>query len=542
MRVKTSIRHINKEEKNVNNRLKWEDGVRYYAKIITYIYLFFVIALMPFYAPQGYVDIGINKYNFFRMVGIVCFGLLVPAVLILLFTDFYMLRKNKSRKLKISATDIVMLLYGGTVIVSFACTEWKEEALWGTDGWYMGAVSQLMFVMIYFVISRFVEKEKIWYIIFMAVSFFVFLLGLLNRFSVYPLEMDGANPIFISTLGNINWFCSYWMVVFPVGLVFYWLGDGKTILKKTGLILYIIVGFMTGIVQGSSSGFLALGAMIFVLFCLSFKEGGKLLRWLELLLMLMVSTLFTGVLKNCFPESLNYDNAIAGKLADFSVNIPMLAAVVVCYAVLHYLIAYKGLRVKKLIVLRNATVGIFAFIIIVIAGLAIYYSVVPEAAQKSQLAQAFVIDSDWGNSRGTTWTAGVMAIATMTPWKKLVGVGPDCFCNYVYSEQGIANLLYNVFGDARLTNAHNEWLTILVNLGLCGFLSYVTIFISAIIRQVKGSKSNELVIVSAVCIISYMTHNMVSFQQVICTPIVFIMLGMGEKSLRRQKVKKIEKN
>lgn len=540
MKVKTKTRHINKEKESIESCEKIKNNLKVCITILVYIYLFLIIAVMPFYAPQGYVDIGMNKYYFFRMTGLVCFGLIAVAAILLLSINIFMYMKyKKSMDLKLSVTDIAMLLYGGAVILSFLCTEWKEEAFWGTDGWYMGAVSQLMFIIIYFAVSRFAENEKMWYVLFMAVSFFVFLLGFLNRFSVYPFQMDGANPVFISTLGNINWFCSYWMVIFPVGMVFYWNGVADTILKKSVLILYLIVGFMTGIVQGSSSAFLALGTMIFVLFCLSFRDGRKLLRWLELMFIFAVSTLLIGILKNCFPESLNYDNTIAGKLTDFTVSIAILAVVAICYAVMHYWIVQKELEVKKLKVLRNVVVGIFTFIVIMAAALIIYYSVKPETAANSQMAQAFVIDDDWGNGRGATWEAGVNAVITMPIWEKLVGVGPDCFSNYVYSEPGISNMLYNVFGDARLTNSHNEWLTIFVNLGLFGALTYAAAFISAIIRQVKGYKTSEIVLVSALCIISYTMHNMVSFQQVICTPIVFIMLGMGEKSLRRQKIKNL---
>ena len=106
----------------------------------------------------------------------------------------------------------------------------------------------------------------------------------------------------------------------------------------------------------------------------------------------------------------------------------------------------------------------------------------------------------------------------------------------------VAYIFYNVFGDARLTNAHNEWLTVLVNVGICGFLTYVTVFVTAVYRQLKADKSRETALVSAVCVIAYTIHNMVSFQQVIGTPIVFILMGMGEGILCRNMEEIQEKN
>lgn len=510
--------------------------MRIYAKIVTYVYLALVVIILPFFAPQGYENIGDYKYYLFRGTGVVCFGLLVPVML------FYLVKAYRQRKpLQLSVTDKAMLLYAVAVVAAFLCSEWKDEALWGTEGWYMGAVTQLMFVAAYFAVSRFAEKEKMWYVIFLVVSFCVFLLGLLNRFSVYPFRMEGANPGFISTLGNINWFCSYWVVVFPVGLVLYWLGTGETIWKKAALIIYIIVGFMTGIVQGSSSGFLALGIMFLALFCLSFRENEKLLRWMELLFFFVISALLISVMKSWFPDSLNYHDAIAEKLTEYSGIVPALSVLVVCYAIVHYRMNRKGLKVKNLMFLRNTVIGIVLVAALALGILIIFYTKNPEAAN-SQTAQAFVVDSDWGNSRGTTWAAGITAFHTMSFREKLTGIGPDCFSKYVYGEWDIAVMLYNVFGDARLTNAHNEWLTVLVNVGICGFLTYVTVFVTAVYRQLKADKSRETALVSAVCVIAYTIHNMVSFQQVIGTPIVFILMGMGEGILCRNMEEIQEKN
>ena len=65
-------------------------------------------------------------------------------------------------------------------------------------------------------------------------------------------------------------------------------------------------------------------------------------------------------------------------------------------------------------------------------------------------------------------------------------------------------------------------------------MTYITVFVSAVLRQLKAGKNKEIVLVSTVCIISYTLHNMVSFQQIICTPVVFILLGMGERMVSKK--------
>ncbi|MDE6606928.1 MAG: O-antigen ligase family protein [Lachnospiraceae bacterium] len=510
---------------------KLKKAANNYIKIVLGAYLVLMIVIFPFYAPQGYVEIGVSKYNFFKMSGILSLIAALPAVVILVISGMETCIRNKKTG-RLSVTDKAMLLYGAAVLFSFICTKWKKDAVWGAEGWYMGLFSQLMFAVVYFAVSRFAENIKIWYRVLLAVSFAVFGLGILNRFSVYPVEMEGSVPGFISTLGNINWFCSYWMVVFPIGLVLYWIGEETTGWGKAALIIYILLGFMTGLTQGSSSGFLALAAVLITMLLLSFSENEKLLRWLELVLMFSVGILLLSVIQNIFPEALNYENAIEKWLTKYMVAFCIFVSAVIFYTVLRYWLREKGGSVKALRLVQKGIIAVLLLLALTVILLVVYYNFWGKEAGNPKMAAAFTIDEDWGNARGTTWRTGVDAFASMPMLHKLVGIGPDCFYLYAYSNGDIALRLYNVFGEARLTNAHNEWLTILVNMGLLGLLSYAAVFGSAIYRQISGGRKNALLLVSSVCIISYTVHNMVSFQQVICTPVVFFLIGCGENLIR----------
>lgn len=97
----------------------------------------------------------------------------------------------------------------------------------------------------------------------------------------------------------------------------------------------------------------------------------------------------------------------------------------------------------------------------------------------------------------------------------------------------MAEGLYAVFGNSRLENAHNELLTMLVNTGVCGALSYAAVFLAAMYCQFRAGRQKGLLLIPAVCIFSYCIHNMVSFQQVVSTPVVFMLIGFGERELRK---------
>ncbi len=505
-----------------------------YMRIVLGAYLTLMLAVFPFYAPQGYVEIGVKKYQFFKGSGIFSLVMAFPAIVILAVYHI----KTCAEKKKISglsATDLALLFYGLAVFLSFFCTKWKEDAIWGAEGWYMGLFSQIMFLAICFAVSRLAENIKMWYGVLLAVSSVVFLLGLLNRFSVYPIKMEGSVPGFISTLGNINWFCSYWMVAFPIGLVLYWIGEGRGIWKKAALAAYILLGFMTGITQGSSSGFLALAAVFLAMLLLSFNDKEKLLGWLELGIMFAVSILCLSVIQSLFPEALNYENRIERWLTGYGNALGIFSVTAVLYAIACYWFRKREKPVEGIRFLQKGIIALLVFAGLTVIVLAVYYNTGVKGPEESKLASVFTIDEEWGNARGTTWRAGAESFAAMPVLQKLVGVGPDCFYLFAYSNGNIALRLYSMFGDARLTNAHNEWLTVLVNIGLFGLVSYAAIFLTAVFRQVKAGqngKKQELALVSAVCILSYTVHNMVSFQQVICTPLIFVLIGFGEKILR----------
>lgn len=155
-----------------------------------------------------------------------------------------------------------------------------------------------------------------------------------------------------------------------------------------------------------------------------------------------------------------------------------------------------------------------------------------------------VLDEDLGNGRGAAWMCSMDAYREMDHIHKLVGIGPDCYADYIYDVAEIAERVVDRFGDQlRLTNAHNEWLTVLINMGTLGLFCYAGIFATAFVRFMRRAKKQALLYVCAMAICTYTAHNMVSFQQALNTPYVFMILGIGEGLVRGyRKEKNLLKN
>lgn len=147
----------------------------------------------------------------------------------------------------------------------------------------------------------------------------------------------------------------------------------------------------------------------------------------------------------------------------------------------------------------------------------------------------FQFNKDWGSGRGLLWYVVGKAYIEMPLIKQLFGVGADCFAPYLYAHYAylLEGFLAEWWGNAIVANAHNEWLNVLINSGILGMVTYMGAFITAIYRWIRSRKNVQVLIALAICVMSYMVNNAVSFQQVVSTPIVFILLGMGENLLRK---------
>ena len=133
------------------------------ANLFTTAYLLLMFCAYPFYIEKGYENIGEAKNRFFLYVSIAAFVILgICAFLYLLKALWDILLQKKVYLIdwnRVSATDLFVLLYATFVFLSYVFSEYRDEALWGTEGWYMGLLPLLLLCGLYFLISRMEEKH-----------------------------------------------------------------------------------------------------------------------------------------------------------------------------------------------------------------------------------------------------------------------------------------------------------------------------------------------------------------------------------------------
>ncbi len=520
-------------------------------QLLTLIYMLMVIAGIPLYTKFTYATIGTDKRMMFTNFLQLYWKVVLPFFLLhlVLFTVILVKEKRftladlRNRLSALSLTDWCVAGYMAAVMISYLCSDYKETAALGNQNWTMGTLMQLSLAAGYFFISRFWNRQLWTVILMLPVSGILFLLGYLNRFNLWPIPMEvNTNPQFISLAGNINWYCGYLVTILFGAVYLRWADAFAKTWQKNVLRGYLFVGFCALTTNGSSSGILTMLGIFFVLLLLSAKDVQKLARYCEIALLLSISCLFTLILRVIFPKAITYQET-SNNLFTYSPLPIFLFSLALGMFLWSRHMRINGTYPDRLIgklkqwflLLCIAVVAAFLFLLIL-------NTVSPGSIGFLSDIGIFTFSPSWGSRRGATWTAGAMAFYELPFSRKLIGVGPDCMGEYLYRDSSLKlmDLLYTVWPNEHLINAHCEWLTILVNLGLLGLISFGGIIITSVYSFLKKGASRTdpyaaLVGACGLSILAYSIHNLVSFQQVLNEPAMFVILGIGAAYTRGEK-------
>lgn len=524
---------------------KREHMVRYFTKtVIDYaicIYLVLILGVMPFYNRNGYSHIGTDKAFFFDTITVYMGRVLIVLVLIYLILSVMEMRGKFWKQIRpaISVTDLFACGYGLALVLSYLCSAYKSNALWGASGWYMGFWPHMFLILIYFFVST-LWKPRPWifYLAFTA-SGVVFALGYLNRFGVNPLQMASAGPSFISTIGNINWYCGYLVSIFFAGAALLWQWESEKLWKNLLLSVYVTIGFCTLLTQGSDSGLLAFLGVLLALFCLSARDSGRMLMfWLEMAL-LGVAGMITWSIQRFFPESLTYDVGLSGFL--ITGWHPFLITGMSCVILLSVLrwrkkqtYPEKQAQILAYVALFTAPVAIVLFV-----GMIALNTARPGSLGPLSEYPVFTYSLYWGSHRGATWEAGWKCFVEQNFLHKLIGIGPDSMAAYISngSSSELAAMVQAQFPNQTLTNAHSEWLTILVDIGILGLVAFGGMMVTGIWRFLREAGRNKMACACGFCLLAYTLNNLFSFQQSMSVATIFTIFGIGGALLREGLVK-----
>lgn len=556
---------------------------------ISFFYLIMMGVVLPFYyhPETSYMTIGSGKAEFYNKWA---FGTAKAAgVFLLLYLltaavrQFLLWKKDRNRKAggaspwtvmkagcqnfwqSLTGTELFAVCYIAALCISYLLTDYPEFAKMGADGWNMGFWPQILFLFFFLLLERTLTTgmAKAGIGLMLSASTVVFLLGLLNRYGVNPLHMESSGPGFISTIGNINWYCGYWSVLFPVccGIFLFRekvLPGSRSAQQAPVSVLYrvlqvlsgiaVVIGFATGVSQGSDSGLLVLTAMTLILGCFAGKEKEGLRHFIELLLLFCVSLTGLFALQHLFPERNKYQTAgylfLTGKPWGLIFGVLLLCLYFFLFirknncangwtktVENHCDNKLTGTADRGIVWTYRAwqiLTGLSAAALVLYIGLLTFNTTHPGVIPALDGNALFTFNTSWGSSRGATWSIGIHTFLAQNFGHRLFGVGPDSMAAYLYQSDN-STLLAEVratFGDKRLTNAHGEWITVLVNTGLMGLLSFAAMIISAV-GTLFSRKQKTLAKACGLAVLCYTLHNIFSFEQMMNISQMYLVMGIG---------------
>lgn len=527
-----------KKKKKNDNLLRWSD-------MIIYSYLLMMLGVFPLYYQNNYYNIGDAKYRFFRLVTLIMLIYLIVTQIGVRLIE----RKKEHSRIKFSIMDYAVLAYGAATIWSWVLSPYKTEAWIGSGEWYMGLFSQLLFIGIYFAMSRYGTEER-WPLWVMGVSgAIVFLVAYLHRFNIDPLGMykgvaDNQKIGFLGLIGQSSWYSSYICVVLPVMMGIYvtvhWKNTTTDRCKHILLGVFLFLGFCSAVTQNTDSIYLGIGLafLFFLWFALEDMKIWK--RLIEMGILAVAAAKFTGVLQMKFPEKVIPLDPLSFMVTKSKAGWLVLIAGILVYGLTCLLERrYAGKELQKLQRwIRLARLIFYILVIAAILSLPLMVWLVTtgrKTAETGILQESgyLVFDWNWGNGRGRTWSYCMRVFLEFSPLRKLFGCGPDSLAFYTAVHH--AEEVQGMWGGLILTNAHNEWLTALVDYGIVGAVCYIGVFITAWVRSIQYQKARPALLAAGAVILAYVGHNFFCYQQVICTPFIFIVMGISEYLIRKEK-------
>jgi len=426
-----------------------------------------------------------NKYYLFASY------MFVILFFILFFTMYTWAKRSEKSgfrillRVRLNIADWAVLVFATITLLSAALTPYNSYfAFWGLPTRRDGAATQLLYIAVYFIVSRWYKPRENDFVFFSASAILVALIGVFQFYGmdffglggrhISAVTADGAicsyNTWYLTTIGNINFVSTYaCMAILLCGFLFVRHNSKLRYVWLSGSALNLWLLIMT-----SYSGMV--GTLAAMVLAIPFITQSK--KYLGRFFILASS--FAAVL---FLHRLFYNTLVLGAAT---------AAELIILAALMLLLAAAGLSLSKAAYAPQPDApvkwkrGVILIAVCIIAGLAgiLIFGGSDSAGPVYQAREILRgnVQDDFGTHRIHIWRNALRAV----PQRPLIGSGPDSFY-YAFPRdaQGVFNEYYD--------KAHNEYVQILVCQGILGLLSYLVFLGTVFIKAVPKAFRNPLI-------------------------------------------------
>ena len=481
---------------------------------ITDIYIFLIIIIFPLIVDKtGFFNILECKWRSYVAIS----GLYILAVI--LINVYYLIRyKIKLYKKKLTMIEWSAIIFLGINILSFLFSPYLKDynLLLGT-GRGEGLIVSGLYILSFLFVTHF-GKFKTRHINYFSISAilvsFIAILQFIgfNPFNMYQDGIGTHNVSFMATIGNIDFISAYYVITLTISAMALLFLDNNRYEKIMHYVALLFGSFIFNIIE-VTSGKVAFLFVALIILPFAFKDNKKLSTSLKI-----VATILLSIAINMFINvEYHYDLGRLGFY--FRVDYLLILFVIVITVIfilarylqkLEYTIKHKNyIKNYYKLGIACAVLGIVALFIIPFKSGILY--------EMHELLH-FNFDDNFGTYRIFLWKRTIPLIKDYP----VLGSGPDTFALRfmpVYSED-IAKIGPLTINDT----AANIYLTMVINLGIAGVISYLAFLFLQVYNGVKYKSSYSFVLL--VSIIGYMVSSFFNLSVVVVSPLFWILMAI----------------
>lgn len=410
---------------------------------------------LPLYLRNAYLDLIHAKFALLAafvllgLVGVMASALLAP-------------REFRPQPGRVSPGILWLPAWCIAYLLAWIFSTDRTTALWGLDGRRNGLILFACCTVVYLLARLFCPAGM--YVgfcrLFTVCGALVAFLGILNAWGLDPLGsyyclLPDSGNLYLSTVGNLNFFAAYLCLCFPLAVQTVFHAAGKRGRAVYGALCVIL---LTGMLMASTdAAWLALLAALAVIFCdrRLTRHGAQILFWIGA--GFCGTAFFTGLLQRLIPLRTPLRTFSAVLVQPF-ISLPLGLFMALC--------AIFFPRQKRP-PFRWARPLFGAFFLPAMLGFLIcnLFNVT-----LGPLDNIFHLRSGWGSNRWDVWDVLMKAYAKFPLLHKLVGIGADGVNRLInpYYTQTLITLNGDTFDSA-----HNEYLQHLICGGLFGLSAWI---------------------------------------------------------------------
>lgn len=493
------------------------------------MFMVLMFTLLPMYYSDNYYNILNDKRDVFWLFSRILFAVIAVSLcvsLILTIRKRECLKNMRVQLSKICALDVVMLIFAILAVISTAYSADIGNSLSGENAWDVGTQMIVCSVIVYFIISRcYSGKGDLWVYLYAGTAA-VLTIGIIDRLGYDFLVMHDEIPlqynIFISTIGNVNFWAGYLSMLIPFFMLAVLFTKNR--FAKFFIYLFLLAAYFSLFITLTNTTYIGVGIATLFIVWYSLCDVKRLKNLaVNGILFAIAGGIAEFLWRNpCTPRPIDTDSVSRLLLEHHLYLLPGILGIVILVLLLLGAVCPEKIRTKADYFVKHMLSKFWIWLIMVGIIGTVFYII-------------YNYNLKLFNFRGSIWYFSFMGFCDGTLWQKLMGVGPALLDTVTQAQ--IAKADFFVEWNWLYCTAHNDLLEYLVTMGVfgaaCKFLMYIVPFV--MYARGKERKPEKAAVLAA--LVGYIGQGLFTGPYILTYVFYIIFLGVMCAYDRMEKAK-----